>query len=185
MVNRNRKESLELELIPFGFYFYKNIFWNSLTKRTCVKRYHTYRSSLEHVAVAGRNDRSIIERHTRREIVRVHVGWNSQRHQRRNTFTLAEHTFFTLSPLRNKLSFRFDTFFFFSAKNKNSFQLLEKKLSNEQFFGDYHVDVIAIQRKIKVLSRSVDSFSREHPFVQSVGKLYLSLRISLFDRLKL
>lgn len=118
MVNRNRKESLELELIPFGFYFYKNIFWNSLTKRTCVKRYHTYRSSLEHVAVAGRNDRSIIERHTRREIVRVHVGWNSQRHQRRNTFTLAEHTFFTLSPLRNKLSFRFDTFFFFREKQK-------------------------------------------------------------------
>lgn len=29
-----------------------------------------YRSSLEHVTVAGRNDRSIIERHTRREIVR-------------------------------------------------------------------------------------------------------------------
>lgn len=77
-----------------------------------------YRSSLEHVAVAGRNDRSIIERHTRREIVRVHVGWNPQRHQRRNTFTLAEHTFFTLSPLRNKLSFRFDTFFFFREKQK-------------------------------------------------------------------
>lgn len=107
----NRKESLEL--IPFYYFILQKYLQNNLTKRTCVKRYHTYRSSLEHVAVAGRNDRSIIERHTRRETVRVHVGWNPQRHQRRNTFTLAEQTSFTyLSSFRNKLSFRFDTFFF-------------------------------------------------------------------------